>query len=102
MKQAVISSGGHQYLVKVGDQINVELVSDATKSLEFQPLMVIDDDKSEVGKPYVTSSTVNARIVEEDVKGEKVTAIRYKAKKRVRKIRGHRQRHTTVEITKIV
>jgi ribosomal protein L21 len=28
-------------------------------------------------------------------------AIRYKAKKRVRKVRGHRQRHTVIKITKI-
>jgi ribosomal protein L21 len=39
--------------------------------------------------------------VEQSVKGEKVVAIRYKPKKRVRKVRGHRQRHTLVKITKI-
>jgi ribosomal protein L21 len=35
------------------------------------------------------------------VKAEKVTAIRYKAKKRVHKVRGHRQQHSVIKITKI-
>ncbi|MEI9913512.1 MAG: hypothetical protein WDN66_00650 [Candidatus Saccharibacteria bacterium] len=34
-------------------------------------------------------------------KPKKVVSIRYKAKKRVRKVRGHRQRHTIIKISKI-
>jgi ribosomal protein L21 len=45
---------------------------------------------------------VSADIVEQSVMDDKVVAIRYKAKKRVRKVRGHRQRHTVIKITKII
>lgn len=101
MKQAVIQTGGKQYLVKEGETVEVELIKDAGKSVSFQPLLLIDADKTEIGRPELEKNKVTAEVVETDVQGEKVTAIRYKAKKRVRKVRGHRQRHTIIKVTKI-
>jgi len=49
----------------------------------------------------VAGAKVTAEVTETLVKGDKVTAIRYKAKKRVKKVRGHRQQFTTIKITKI-
>ncbi len=102
MKQAVIQTGGKQYLVKEGETVEVELIKDAEKSVSFQPLLLIDAEKTEIGQPSLEKNKVTADVVEADVQGEKVTAIRYKAKKRVRKVRGHRQRHTILKVTKIV
>ena len=103
MKKAVIASGGHQYLVAEGDTIDVELIKDAKPKakLSFEPLLVIDDEKSIVGAPAVGGTTVSASIVEANVQQDKVTSIRYKAKKRVRKVRGHRQRLTKLKIDSI-
>ncbi len=101
MKKAVIRTGGNQYVVAEGDTIAVDLIKDAKKSVEFTPLLVVDGDKTTVGKPEVTGAKVTAQVVEADVKADKVTAIRYKPKKRVRKVRGHRQRQTQLKITKI-
>lgn len=101
MKKAVISTGSKQYLVSEGEQIEVELLKEAGKSVDFQPLLVIDGDKAEVGKPEVSSAKVTAEIVEPDVQADKVISIRYKSKKRVHKVRGHRQRHTLIKISKI-
>lgn len=100
MKKAVIVSGGHQYLVAEKEKLEVELVGDA-KTLRFEPLMVIDGETIQIGKPLVSGATVEAKVLEEAVKGDKVTSIRYKAKKRVNKRRGHRQQHSLIEITKI-
>jgi large subunit ribosomal protein L21 len=100
-KRAVISSGGHQYLVAEGDELEVELLDPAQKDTSFEVLLVIDGDSVSVGAPTVSGANVTADILEQSVKGEKVVAIRYKAKKRVRKVRGHRQRHTRIKITKI-
>lgn len=100
VKKAVIASGGKQYLVAEGETIEVELLGNDKKA-SFEALMVIDGDKISVGTPVVTGVKVAADVVEQDVKAEKVTAIRYKAKKRVRKVRGHRQRHARVKIAKI-
>ncbi len=100
MKKAVIISGGHQFIVTENEKLNVELVGDE-KTLKFEPLMIIDGDKVQVGQPTVKGGVVEAKVLEEAVKGDKVVAIRYKAKKRVNKKRGHRQQHSVIEITKI-
>lgn len=101
MKKAVIATGGKQYLVAEGETLEVELLKAEGKTATFVPLLVIDGDKTEVGTPEVKGVKVTADIIAEDVKADKVTAIRYKPKKRVRKLRGHRQHHTVIKIKKI-
>lgn len=101
MKKAVIATGGKQYLVTEGETLEVELLHADKKSVTFEPLLVIDGDNVTVGAPVVDKSKVTADVVEEEVKADKVTAIRYKAKKRVHKVHGHRQRHTVIKISKI-
>jgi len=100
-KRAVILTGGHQYLVAEGEELEIDLIDPAQKNTAFEALLVLDGDKVTVGAPTVAGVKVSADILEQSVKGDKVVAIRYKAKKRVRKIRGHRQRHARVKITKI-
>ncbi len=98
-KKAVISTGGHQYVVSEGDVLEVELIK-AEKTASFEPLLVIDGEKTTIGTPVVSGAKVTADIVAQ-VRGEKVTAIRYKAKKRVKKVHGHKQHLTQIKITKI-
>jgi len=98
-KKAIISTGGKQYVVSEGDTIDIELISE-DKTVSFEPLLVIDGNKVSVGTPSVAGAKVSAQVVAE-VRDDKVTAIRYKAKKRVHKVRGHRQKHTQIKITKI-
>lgn len=99
-KKAVIATGGNQYLVSEDESLEVELLKDQ-KNITFEPLLVINGEKIDVGKPTVEGVKVTADIVEQVVKADKVIAIRYEAKKRVNKRRGHRQRHTLIKITKI-
>lgn len=101
MKKAVITTGSKQYLVSEGDTILVELLNTQDKSVNFVPLLVIDGDKTTVGTPEVGTSKVIAEVLVDDVQADKVMSIRYKAKKRVHTVRGHRQRHTQLKITKI-
>lgn len=101
MKKAVIATGGKQYLVTEGETLEVELLKAEGKSVTFEPLLVIDGENVNVGTPVVEKAKVTAEVVEQDVKADKVTAIRFEAKKRVRKVRGHRQHHTVIKITKI-
>lgn len=100
MSKAVIATGGHQYIVSEGDTINVELIAGDDKQVTFEPLMVIDGDKVSVGTPSVSGVSVTAEI-QDEVRADKVTSIRYKAKKRVHKLHGHRQRLTPIKITQI-
>jgi large subunit ribosomal protein L21 len=101
MKKAVITTGSHQYLVTEGQEIEVELLHSDKAKIEFAPLLVIDEKQIEVGEPEVKNATVTAEIITEDVQNDKVTSIRYKAKKRVHTVRGHRQHKTVLKITKI-
>lgn len=101
MKKAVITTGGKQYLVTEGESLEVELLKADSKTITFDALLVIDNDKTIVGQPIVDKIKVSAEIVAEDVAGEKVTAIRYKPKKRVHKVHGHRQHHSHIKISKI-
>lgn len=101
MKKAVIATGGKQYIVTEGETIVIEKLKDADKSVSFDALLVIDGDKTTVGAPTVKGVQVKATIVEAESKADKVTAIRYKAKKRVHTLHGHRQVQTTIKIDSI-
>lgn len=101
MKKAVIATGGKQYLVTEGETLSVESLKEKGKTTSFEALLVIDGDTVKVGAPQVDGAKVVAEIVEPEVKADKVTSIRYKAKKRVHTVRGHRQTQTQLKITKI-
>ncbi len=97
--KAIIQTGGKQYVVLKGDVIDVELLGDK-KTFEFDALLVSDDKGTKVGKPTVEGAKVKAKLLEE-VRDPKVTSIRYKAKKRVHKKRGHKQKKSRIEITSV-
>lgn len=101
MKKAVISTGGKQYVVSEGETLEVELIKTDAKSTAFVPLLIIDGEKVTIGTPEIAGVKVTAEILEADQQTDKVTSIRYKAKKRVHKVRGHRQRKTVIKVTKI-
>jgi large subunit ribosomal protein L21 len=101
MKKAVITTGGKQYLVAEGETLNVELLHADKDKVSFDALLVLDGDKVSIGAPAVDKVKVSADVVAEDIQMDKVTSIRYKAKKRVHTVRGHRQHQTTLKITSI-
>ncbi len=102
MKKAVIATGGKQYLVSEGETLAVEVLkADNGKTVDFDALLLIDGDKVTVGAPTVKGAKVTAEVVDNDARADKVTAIRYKAKKRVHKVHGHRQHQAEIKITKI-
>ena len=103
MKKAVILTGGKQYIVSKGDVIDIESLARELgdkKTIEFNPLLITDGKETQVGTPEVAGVSVKAKIVEQ-VRADKVTAIRYKAKKRVHKRHGHKQHMSRIEITSI-
>lgn len=99
--KAVIQTGGKQYLVEKGEKLAIERIED-TKNLEFEALMLVDGSKSVVGTPLVSGAKVTAQVLDNELRAKKVTAIRYKAKKRVHKRHGHRQDQTLIQITDII
>ncbi|MBQ6130539.1 50S ribosomal protein L21 [Candidatus Saccharibacteria bacterium] len=101
MKQAVILVGGKQYLVAEKETLRVDLLPEGTKELETEALLLIDGETTKVGTPTVKGVKVSLKVVEPEVKGEKVRVIRYHSKKRVHKENGHRQKYSLVEVVSI-
>ena len=99
--KAVVKISGKQYLVSEKESLLVDLLPEGAKELTLDALLVIDGDKIKVGTPTVKGSSVKAKVVEAEVKGDKLRVIRYKSKKRVHKETGHRQKYTKIEITLI-
>ncbi|MCJ1964611.1 50S ribosomal protein L21 [Candidatus Nanosynbacter sp. TM7-057] len=99
--KAVVKISGKQYLVSEKESLLVDLLPEGTKELTLDALLVIDGDKIKVGTPTVKGSSVKAKVIEAEVKGDKLRVIRYKSKKRVHKETGHRQKYTKIEITSI-
>lgn len=101
---SVILTGGKQYIVRQGDIITIEKLDgefEAGKTISFdQVLMTTDGTKTTVGTPTVSGAVVTAEFVEEG-KGDKVIVVKYKAKSRYYKKRGHRQPYMKFKITKV-
>jgi large subunit ribosomal protein L21 len=98
---AIIRAGGKQHKVAPGDVIEVERVKDSSDSLEFVPLLVVDDKgKARSGKSDLASARVTASIVGES-KGPKIEVVKYRNKTGYRRNTGHRQKYTTIKIDDI-
>lgn len=98
---AIIRAGGKQAKVRSGDVIQVERVKNAGETIEFRPLLVVDDDGNTFSSPSdLENATVTAKVLSE-VKGDKVEIFKYKPKTGYRRRMGHRQTYTQLEITGI-
>ena len=101
MTKAVVKIGGKQFIVAEKETLLVDLLQEGTKELTLDALLLIDGENITVGQPTVKDVVVTAKVIDDLVKGEKVRVIRYKAKKRVHKENGHRQKYSKIEITSI-
>ena len=99
---AIVRTGGHQYKVAVGDQLDVEkLPVEAGEQVELnEVLMVSSDDQVTVGDPLITGARVTATVVDQH-RGDKIIVFKYKPKKRYRRKMGHRQDLTRLSINAI-
>jgi large subunit ribosomal protein L21 len=99
-KYAIIQTGGKQYRVQEGDELDVELLGVEDKFTFDKVLLVNDGTASVVGLPYVANCSVQATIIGQ-TKGPKVIAFKYKKCKNYRRLRGHRQKYSRIRINQI-
>ncbi|HDG98583.1 MAG: 50S ribosomal protein L21 [Deltaproteobacteria bacterium] len=99
---AVIQTGGKQYKVAPGDEIQVEkLPALAGDQITFEKVLLASDgDTIKVGTPYVEGSKVIGRIVRQG-KAKKIIVFKYKRRKNYKRKKGHRQHISLVRIEKI-
>jgi large subunit ribosomal protein L21 len=104
MELAVIKTGGKQYLVQKGSTIRVEKLPGALKkgdTVTFSEVLMTDDGSSvSVGTPSVSGAKVTGT-VQVVGRGAKIDVMKYKAKSRYLKRRGHRQPFVQVKIDKV-
>jgi large subunit ribosomal protein L21 len=100
---AVIETGGKQYRVEVGTELEVELLEAGPgESVAFdRVLLVADGDAASIGRPVVANASVAAEVVRRD-RGDKVISFKYRPKARRRVKKGHRQELTVIRISDIV
>ncbi len=100
---AIIETGGKQYRVTPGDVIEFErLPGNKGENITLDKVLLISGkDKTLVGRPYLSSAKLQAEIVEQDYKGEKLLTIKYIRRKQYRRTIGHRQMFTRVLVTKL-
>src|SRR6476659_11024171 len=99
---AVIETGGKQYRVEVGTELEVELLdAEPGKTISVgRVLLVADGDDASIGQPVVDGASVSAEVVRRD-RGEKVVSFKYRPKARRRVKKGHRQELTILRITDV-
>jgi len=99
---AIVETGGKQYKLEEGRYLDVELLEgEVDKKIVFDKIvMLVNGKKSTVGQPYITSATVEGKILKHD-KAKKIIVFKQRPKKGYRKKQGHRQQFTRVMITKI-
>src|SRR5258707_8503656 len=99
---AVIVTGGKQYRVEVGTELEVELLDvEPGQAITLdRVLLVADGDESAIGRPLVADAAVSAEVVRQ-TRGEKLIAFKYRPKARSRVKKGHRQELTVLRITDV-
>ena len=99
---AIIETGGKQYRVQAGDVLYIEKLDvEAEDKVTFDKVIAVSAEGGlKVGAPLVEGASVAATVVKNG-KSKKVLMMRYKAKKRARTKRGHRQQYTKVVIDSI-
>ncbi|MBR1718781.1 MAG: 50S ribosomal protein L21 [Bacilli bacterium] len=96
--KAIIENGGKQYSVEEGKVLFIEKMNvNPGDKVVFDNVLMVD---GKIGTPYVKGAKVTAEVVKLG-KTKKVLVYKYNAKKQYRKLQGHRQPYTQVEIKKI-
>ena len=103
MSFAIIETGGKQYKVSASKILEIEkLTAKVGETIKFKNVLLLNDDKNtEIGNPSIDGATVEAKLLD-NVKDRTVLIFHKRRRKHSRKKNGHRQRHSKIQITKIM
>ena len=103
MSFAIIETGGKQYKVSASKILEIEkLNAKVGETVKFKNVLLLNDDKTtEIGSPSISGATVEAKLLD-NVKDRTVLIFHKRRRKHSRKKNGHRQRHSKIQITKIL
>ena len=103
MSFAIIETGGKQYKVSTSKILEIEkLDAKVGETIKFKKVLLLNDSKNtEIGNPSIEGATVEAKLLE-TVKDRTILIFHKRRRKNSRKKNGHRQRHSKIQITKIL
>jgi len=103
MSFAIFETGGKQYKASASKIIEIEkLEAEVGKTIQFKNVLLLNDTKTTViGNPNVDGAIVEAKLLD-NVKDRTVLIFHKRRRKHSRKMNGHRQRHSKIQITKIL
>lgn len=95
---AIVKTGGKQYKVAPGDKLNIEkLPVEEGAKVELEAICVVDGDKVVADPAEAAKTKVEATVIEQ-FRGEKQLVFKFKKRKNYKKMRGHRQNLTRIQI----
>ena len=98
---AIVKTGGKQYKVAPGDKLNVEkLDAEVGSQVELTAICIVDGDKVEADPAKAAQTKVTAKVIEQ-FRGEKQLVFKFKKRKNYKKMRGHRQYLTRIQVESI-
>ena len=98
---AIVKTGGKQYKVAPGDKINIEKLDvEPGENDELEAICVVDGEKVEADPAKAAETKVVAKVLEQ-FNGEKQLVFKFKKRKNYKKLRGHRQQLTRVQIVSV-
>tara|TARA_Y100001958_G_scaffold128653_1_gene96944 strand:- start:244 stop:675 length:432 start_codon:yes stop_codon:yes gene_type:complete len=103
MSFAIIETGGKQYKVSASKILEIEkLNAKIGETIKFKNVLLLNDSKNtEIGNPSIEGASVEAKLID-NVKDRTVLIFHKRRRKHSRKKNGHRQRHSKIQITKIL
>jgi len=100
---AIIQTGGKQYRVEKGTELDVELLEGkkAGDAVTFDKVLLLSKKGAvEVGTPYIKDAHVAGKVMSIG-KDSKVVAFKFKRKTNYHRTIGHRQNYTRIKIESI-
>ena len=103
MSFAIIETGGKQYKVSASKILEIEKIkAKVGETVKFKNVLLLNDNKTTVvGSPSISGASVEAKLID-NVKDRTVLIFHKRRRKHSRKKNGHRQRHSKIQITKIL
>ena len=101
MKYAIAQTAGKQFLIKPGQWYDVDYIKNVNVGdyISLQKILFFrKENKVQIGKPFLLNSQIVGKVIQQDVKGDKITVLKTKPKKKYTRTRGHRQAYTRVMI----
>ena len=98
---AIIETGGKQFRVEEGAKILVDrLAAEAGRDVSLDKVLMVGGEELKIGAPYVENAKVTATVLDH-VRGEKILVFKKWRRNDSRKVQGHRQDYTAIQVKAI-